>query len=537
MIRLLPTSRPTAPAEARRRSPLGRRLGALLALCATLATATAEAAPAAGAYLLFDARTGEVMAKKNADQAWYPASLTKLMTTWVTLQAIRAGRITPSTLVPMTPQGARQPPSKMGFKPGEAVTVDNALKIIMVKSANDVAWALGEAVGGSKEAFAAEMNRQARMLGMTESHWNNPNGLPDPMQVSSARDLGLLARALLREFPEADELWHLPGIQYNNEIVRNHNHLINHYPGADGMKTGFICASGFNVVATATRGNRRLVAVVLGSRNARQRAELAAELFTHGFENTPDGLFGRFSAPETIDQMARGPEAGNPVRDITQQICGKKRNEAPDPEDLGGEPGPRTAEEPGALVRPGSPEAQPRRTTYLTQAFDIGPPVRVWLGPTEAAPPDASGMLALAPDPTIARVPLFAVPQAPVALPPGLTARATQPPTGPEAGAGVGATLAPADGKPLSLGVGGAAKKTAARTPESARVKARPAPMPIAKVGPKKPEPKKAAAAKPEPKKATAKLEPRPEKKPTAGKPMSLTQPTAKKPTKPASDD
>lgn len=515
MIRLPSTSRPIARAEARRRSPLRSPLGiglaALLALC-TAAT-TASAAPPAGAYLLFDARTGEVLTKKNADQAWYPASITKLMTTWVTLQAIRAGRITPSTLVPMTPNGARQPPSKMGFKPGEVVTVDNALKIIMVKSANDVAWALGETVGGSKEAFVAEMNRQARMLGMTESHWNNPNGLPDPMQVSTARDLGLLARALLREFPEADELWHLPGIQYNNETVPNHNHLINHYPGADGMKTGFICSSGFNVVATATRGNRRLVAVVLGSRSARQRAELAAELFTNGFENTGDGLFGRFSAPETLDQMARGPEAGNPVRDVKQEICGKKRNEAPDPEDLGGEPGPRASNDPGAVVRPGSAEVQPRRTSYLSQRFDPGPPVRVWLGPAEAAPPDAGGMLALAPDPTIARVPLFAVPDTPVELPPGLTARAAQPPTGPGAGAGLGATLAPADGKPMGLGAT-PPKKTATRTPE-ASTKAKP--TPAAKVEPKKPDQKK-AAVKPEPKKATAKVDAKPAAKPVPPK-------------------
>jgi len=522
VIRLPSTSRPIARAEAKRRSPLRSPLTAgfatLLALATLVGARPAEAAPSAGAYLLFDARTGEVIAKKNADQAWYPASITKLMTTWVTLQAIRAGRITPSTLVPMTPNGARQPPSKMGFKPGEAVTVDNALKIIMVKSANDVAWALGEAVGGSKEAFVAEMNRQARMLGMTESHWNNPNGLPDPMQVSTARDLGILARALLREFPEAEELWHLPGIQYNNEIVRNHNHLIDHYPGADGMKTGFICSSGFNVVASATRGNRRLVAVVLGSRSARQRAELAAELFTNGFENTGPGLFGRFSAPETLDQMARGPEAGNPVRDIKQEICGKKRNEAPDPEDLGGEPGPRASNDPGALVRPGAPEAQPRRTSYLTERFDPGPPVRVWLGPSEAAPPDAGAMLALAPDPAIARVPLFAVPTTPVALPPGLTARATQPPTGPGAGAGLGATLAPADGKPMSLGTGAPAKKatTAAHTPEPAAAKAKPS-TPPAKAAAK-------PAAKPEPTKATAKVDHKAEPKPAA-KPVPPKKP------------
>ena len=531
MIRLPSTSRQITSAPATRRSRLGVAAWGLAALVALVAAAPALAGPSAGAFLVFDARTGEIVAKKNADQAWYPASVTKLMTTWVTLQAIRAGRITPATMVPMTAQASRQPPSKMGFKIGESVTVDNALKIIMVKSANDVAWALGEAVGGSKEAFVSEMNRQARMLGMTSTHWSNPNGLPDGMQVSTARDLGLLARALLREFPEAEELWHLPGIQYGNDIIRNHNHLIDHYPGADGMKTGFICSSGFNVVASATRGTRRLVAVVLGARSARQRAELAAELFTNGFENADGGLFGRFTAPETLDHMARGAEAGNPVRDVKQEICGKKRNEAPDPEEYGTESGPRADRDPGAIVRPGTSEAQVRRVSYLTQRFDAGPPVRVWLGPAEAAPPDAGGMLAMAADPAIARIPIFAGgAAAAVALPASLAARPNvpQPATGPGAGAGLGATLTPADGKPLSLGgpAGSTpAKKVAARPPEPS-VKAKPSPaaakpMPVkpahpAKVEPKKPEPHKAAKAEPKPpeKPAPKKAPATPPKKP-----------------------
>jgi D-alanyl-D-alanine carboxypeptidase len=468
-----------------------RRLS-VFALAALLigAAPVAEAAPVAGAWLLFDARTGEVLSRRDADQRWYPASITKLMTTWVTLDAIRSGRISLTTPVVMSQRAARQPPSKMGFPPGQSVTVDNALKIIMVKSANDVAWALGETVAGSEEAFVAEMNAAAERLGMHSTHWGNPNGLPDPTQTTTARDLGILARALLREYPEADELWHLPGIQIGNEVIPNHNHLIDHYPGTDGMKTGFICSSGFNVVATASRGSRRLVAVVLGSRSARQRAEFTAELFTRAFEQGDGGLFARFSAPETIEAMARGGEAGNPVRDVKQEICGKKKKgeNPPDVEDLGEEPTGAPREAAGRVIVPGSAAATPKRTSWLSPRFQIGPPVRVWVGGPEAAPPDAGRMLALAPEPGAAPMPGPAATVAPAAAggairppspgavgdPRGFSLYRSDaavgrpmPSTGPGPGAGVEASLPPADGRPMPLG----------RAPDAAAV-ATPQPRP-----------------------------------------------------------
>lgn len=440
-------------------SPSFRRRTTVFAVIAATLCGLAEpalAAPSAGAWLVFDARSGEVLAHRNADQAWYPASVTKLMTTWVVLQAMRAGRIRPTSPVPMTAAAARQPPSKMGFKVGEVVTVDNALKIIMVKSANDVAWALGEAVGGSKEAFVAEMNRQARLLGMRSTHWGNPNGLPDTTQTTTARDLGILARALLAEFPEASNLWHLPGIQIGDQVIANHNHLLDRFPGADGMKTGFICASGFNVVASATRGDRKLVAVVLGSRSARSRAEFTAELFTKGFEDSTGNFFGRFTARPTLDHMARGPEAGNPVRDMKTEICGRKRDRTPDPEDIGETTASAPSGEGGRVIRPGEPGWAPiKPASYLTQRFDIGPPVRVWVGGADAAPSDAGEMLALAPASQAG--PLFAAPTfaaAPRAA--GAIRPADQPATGPQSGAGVAATLAPANGGPMVIGAPGA---------------------------------------------------------------------------------
>jgi len=513
---------PTLTPSSRRRVPvaIAAAVAAVLGV-----TGVANAVPSAGAYLVFDARSGEVVAKHNADQAWYPASVTKLMTAWVTLQAIRAGRIRTTTPVPMTATASRQPPSKMGFKVGEVVTVDNALKIIMVKSANDVSWALAEAVGGSKEAFVAEMNRQARLLGMRSTHWGNPNGLPDASQITTARDLGLLARALLTEFPEASGLWRLPGIQIGNEVIANHNHLLDRFPGADGMKTGFICSSGFNVVATATRGNRKLVAVVLGSRNTRARAELAAELFTRGFDRAGEGgLFGRFSVPETLDHMARGPEAGQPVKDMKPEICGKKRGGPPDVEEIGESSRPTgvTADrDSGAVIKPGEPGWAPMKpASYLTERFDIGPPVRVWVGGADAAPGDAGEMLALAPSTNPAALmsaPTFSTASAP---PGAIRPRGPgdQPATGPGAGAGLAASLPPANGGPLMIAGAGAVARSAAAAPAADRsAKAKPAAKPQAA---KAASVNKAAAAKPGAAKPVA-------KKP-AGKAVAVPIPAAK---------
>ena len=153
---------------------------------------------------------------------------------------------------------------------GTQVTVDNALKMMMVKSANDMAVLLAEGVDGSVENFADDMTRTAHRIGMTQSNFVNPNGLPADGQIVSARDMAILARALIRDFPEYDFYWHIPAIKYGRRIVRNYNTLLGRYPGADGMKTGFICASGFNLVATATRNGKALIAVVLGSPSARR---------------------------------------------------------------------------------------------------------------------------------------------------------------------------------------------------------------------------------------------------------------------------
>lgn len=264
-----------------------RLVFAVILAVTLLAGAGVMPARASGeALLLIEADSGKVLKAENATYPWYPASTTKLMTAYLTFRAIKEGRLTLDTLLTVSPNAAAQQPSKMGFRSGTRLTVDNALKMMLVKSANDIAVVLAEGVAGSIDRFADEMNATSRRLGMTQSSWVNPNGLPAENQITSARDMAILARQILLEFPEYNSYWDIQAIKFGKRVMRNTNALIVRYPGADGMKTGFICASGFNVVATATRGNRRLIAVVFGAPSSAVRSAKAAYMFETAFNNT-----------------------------------------------------------------------------------------------------------------------------------------------------------------------------------------------------------------------------------------------------------
>ncbi len=292
---------------------------------ATLAlTATAATRAQAEAKLLIDAATGKVLHAENATLPWYPASVTKLMTTYTTLRAIKEGRLSFNTLLTVSRNAAAQQPTKMGFAVGTKLTVDNALKMLLVKSANDVAVAIAEGVGGSIAGFADMMNANAHRLGMTESHFVNPNGLPAENHVTSARDLAILARALITEFPEDDFYWHIHSIRYGNRIIHNYNRLLDRYPGADGMKTGFICASGYNLVASATRNGRRLIAVVLGAYSGGARNQQAAQLLESGFNS---GVLSWLTPSlGTVDALA---PIDAPPPNLREEVCGGHRHKPP----------------------------------------------------------------------------------------------------------------------------------------------------------------------------------------------------------------
>jgi D-alanyl-D-alanine carboxypeptidase len=308
-------------------SPLPHcRLRSLILGLAFFAAGGLAAAPHAHAEakLLLDAKSGKVLYADNATLPWYPASVTKLMTLYTVLREIKDGRLGLNTLVSITPDAHAQQPTKMGFPVGTKLTIDNALKMMMVKSANDVAVAIAEGVGGSMAGFADMMNANAQRLGMTQSHFVNPNGLPAENHVSSARDLGILARALITQFPEYDSYLHIHSIRYGKRIMHNYNKLLVRYPGADGMKTGFICASGYNLVASATRGEHRLIAVVLGAWSGAVRAQQAAELLERGFNST--ALSWLTPSLGTVSELA---PVDAPPQDLRDQVCGPHRHKPP----------------------------------------------------------------------------------------------------------------------------------------------------------------------------------------------------------------
>ena len=258
-----------------RRAGLGLLVGAVL---------MASSGTSAGPALVFEPYNGTVFYAEDPDAQWFPASLTKLMTAYVTFQALKAGTVTPDTTLMCSKEATEQAPSKLWLKVGKSITLDVALKVLIVQSANDVAVMIAEGVAGSQEAFVQRMNEAAQHLGMTRTNFANVNGLPDERQVTTARDLAKLARAIIIAFPEHADLFTTVQVQVGKQIMRTHNGLLVSLPGADGMKTGFICNSGYNVVASATRDGRKLVAVVLGEQSLATRRVRATDLLENGFK-------------------------------------------------------------------------------------------------------------------------------------------------------------------------------------------------------------------------------------------------------------
>lgn len=243
------------------------------------------ASPAfAGPALLFAPNSSTVFYSEDPDLLWFPASLTKLMTAYIAFKALKIRELSPDTELKCSEHASKQPPTKLGLPPGGELTVELGLKILIVKSANDVAVMLAEAMAGSEHAFVVRMNEEAMRLGMSRTHFVNANGLPDERQVTTARDLAKLVRAILIEFPERADLFALTEVPMGNKVVHGHNDLLVSFEGADGMKTGFICNSGYNIVASATRDGRKLVAIVLGELSISARHERAASLLENGFK-------------------------------------------------------------------------------------------------------------------------------------------------------------------------------------------------------------------------------------------------------------
>src|SRR5215218_7897530 len=263
---------------------------ALLALSTGPAAAQLAAVPSpsgsvvAGPYLVVDAATGETLLQRDPGAAWYPASLTKLMTLYLVFEDLKAGRLTLATPVPFSQHAASASPSKLGMAAGTSITVEQAIQSLVARSANDSAVALAEKVSGSEAAFAQRMTQTAKRLGMTASEFRNANGLPDPGQVTTVRDLALLTLALMRDVGEYYPYFQTREFMLGKQRIGPGVKFVELYaPYADGLKTGFICASGFNIVGSAVRDGRRLIAIAFGFRRADLRDEFLVRLFDEAF--------------------------------------------------------------------------------------------------------------------------------------------------------------------------------------------------------------------------------------------------------------
>ncbi len=265
--------------------------------------------------LLVDRANLQVLYAQDAGKPWHPASLTKLMTAYVVFEELAAGNVTLDTPVTISRKAFNQAPSKSGLAIDSSVSLKDALYILIVKSANDIAVAIAETVAGTEENFVLKMNDVARRMGMTGSHYVNSHGLHDPAQVTTARDLALLSLYIEQSFPQYMPMFSTGVVNLGKARLESNNGLLEGFVGTTGMKTGYVCASGLNIVATVDRGGRQLLAVVLGGSSGRERNERAAELFL-------DALNGRVNPTgQTVLTMAN---SGGVPTDMRQNICGKE---------------------------------------------------------------------------------------------------------------------------------------------------------------------------------------------------------------------
>ena len=306
---------------------LGLILSAMICMVALLATRV-QAAPYAA--MVMDARSGEILHSRNADTRLHPASLTKMMTLYVVFQAVENGEISLDTEVTISRHAASEPPSKLGLRRGQRIRLRYLIRAAAIKSANDAATALGEAISGSEAAFARRMNRTARALGMTRTTFKNAHGLTESGHLSTAHDMTNLGRRLFYHFPEYYNLFSRQSAHAGIANVRNTNRrMLSSYRGADGIKTGYTRAAGFNLVASAERGGVRVIATVFGGRSTATRNARVAELLDMGFQRAPRRVAVRIPARPGVNggagqvaMVARSPRpAPRPARQAAPEIA------------------------------------------------------------------------------------------------------------------------------------------------------------------------------------------------------------------------
>jgi D-alanyl-D-alanine carboxypeptidase len=268
-----------------RRSALPDPYRSVVFLCAILCVLAlfAPAARAIDASIVVDANTDTVISQENADRLLHPASMSKLMTLYLTFEALEAGKISLQRSFPVSAHAESMSPTKLGLVAGQSIRVEDAILSLVTLSANDAAVVLAEGLGGSEDRFGQLMTRKAHQLGMVNTNFRNSNGLPDPAQISTARDMAILCRALIHRFPQYYHYFSVREFTYNGIEYANHNHLMSRYEGMDGLKTGLTNASGFNLAASAVRNGRRLIGVVFGGTSAVQRDDYMAQILDEAF--------------------------------------------------------------------------------------------------------------------------------------------------------------------------------------------------------------------------------------------------------------
>lgn len=313
--------------------------------------------------LLVDMETLSVLQAEDAGQPWHPASLTKLMTAFVAFEQVALGRITLDTPVVLSRRAVALPPSRSELPAESAISLRDALYILIVKSANDVAMGIAETIGGTEGEFVAMMNDAARRMGMTGTHFVNSHGLHDSAQVTTARDLAILTLYIHQTYPQYDEMFGTETVRLGSRTYESQNHLLTQFAGTTGGKTGYVCASGLNLVVTVERGGRQLLAVVLGASSSRERNERAAEMVLRGLSG-PGGT-------QNLLQLANVAAAPTDMRrlicgaDSAQYVAGR---EAAFPMGMQGQPSYLNDEIPGRTyvatdlgrIRVGIPLPRPR---------------------------------------------------------------------------------------------------------------------------------------------------------------------------------
>lgn len=290
------------------RSVAAVAVAALLAV--TAIPAQAEPNPKYAAFIM-DADTGVILHQSNADKVLHPASLVKMMTLTMAFEALAAGRLSLRDRIPISSHAASMQPSKIGIPAGGSISVEDAIYALVTKSANDIAVAMGEKLGGTESQFAAMMTRRAREIGMTKTVYKNASGLPNSAQVTTVRDQAKLSRYIIKTYPQYYEYFSTRNFTYRGVSHHNHNRLMSSYKGMDGLKTGFIAASGFNLAASAVRGDRRLIGIVFGGRTAASRNARMAELLDQGFA---DLGVGKDAGNTVVMASAKGKIAPKPDR-------------------------------------------------------------------------------------------------------------------------------------------------------------------------------------------------------------------------------